>query len=164
MLVLAEVAARTGDRKLLQDLVSEALGLHPSTSPLLSCGAAYVVALAAWHRGDVHDAVRWLGGQNTRFITPLWPNVFDQLILMSRVASAAGDAGLNTRADFFRKSIYAGGTLAASGVLMGGMPAMGSCGSCTESSVTVCRAKTAATRHTMPRWRWILACNRRCWE
>jgi DNA-binding CsgD family transcriptional regulator len=97
MLVLAEVAARTGDRKLLQDLVSEALGLYPSTSPLLSCGAAYVVALAAWHRGDVHDAVRWLGAQNTRVITPLWPNVFDQLILMSRVASAAGDAGLRAR-------------------------------------------------------------------
>ncbi|MGA8546551.1 MAG: AAA family ATPase [Mycobacterium sp.] len=97
MLVLAEVAARTGDRKLLQDLVSEALVLYPSTSPLLSCGAAYVVALAAWHRGDVHDAVRWLGGQNTRVITPLWPNVFDQLILMSRVASAAGDAGLRAR-------------------------------------------------------------------
>ncbi|OBB80340.1 LuxR family transcriptional regulator [Mycobacterium colombiense] len=97
MLVLAEVAARTGDRKLLQDLVSEAQGLYPSTSPLLSCGAAYVVALAAWHRGDVHDAVRWLGGQNTRVITPLWPNVFDQVILMSRVASVAGDAGLRAR-------------------------------------------------------------------
>jgi ATP/maltotriose-dependent transcriptional regulator MalT len=97
MLVLAEVASRTGDRKLLQDLVSEAMGLYPSTSPLLSCGAAYVVALAAWHRGDVHDAVRWLGGQNTHVITPLWPNVFDQLILMSRVASAAGDAGLRAR-------------------------------------------------------------------
>ena len=37
------------------------------------------------------------GGQNTRVITPLWPNVFDQLILMSRVASAAGDAGLRAR-------------------------------------------------------------------
>jgi len=97
ILVLAEVAARTGDRKLLQDLVSEARGLYPSTSPLLSCGAAYVVALAAWHRGDIHDAVRWLGGQNGRVITPLWPNVFDQLILMSRVASAAGDAGLRAR-------------------------------------------------------------------
>jgi DNA-binding CsgD family transcriptional regulator len=97
ILVLADVAARTGDRKLLQDLVSEALELYPSTSPLLSCGAAYVVALAAWHRGDVHDAVRWLMGQNTRVITPLWPNVFDQVMLMSRVASAAGDAGLRVR-------------------------------------------------------------------
>jgi DNA-binding CsgD family transcriptional regulator len=63
----------------------------------MSCGAAYVAALVAWHRGDVHDAVRWLMGQNTRVITPLWPNVFDQVILMSRVASAAGDAGLRAR-------------------------------------------------------------------
>ena len=73
------------------------LGYSPSASPLLSCGAAYVAALAAWDRGDIHDAARWLGGQNTRVITPLWPNVFDQIILMSRVASVAGDAGLRER-------------------------------------------------------------------
>jgi ATP/maltotriose-dependent transcriptional regulator MalT len=97
ILVLAEVAARTGDRKLLQDLVSEAIKLYSSASPLLSCGAAYVAALAAWDRGDIHDAARWLGGQNTRVITPLWPNVFDQLTLTARVASAAGDAGLRAR-------------------------------------------------------------------
>jgi len=41
--------------------------------------------------------VRWLASQNARVITPLWPNVFDQVILMSRVASAAGDAGLRGR-------------------------------------------------------------------
>jgi DNA-binding CsgD family transcriptional regulator len=64
---------------------------------LLSCGAAYVIARAAWHRGDVRDAVRWFARQNDRVITPLWPNVFDQLVLMSRVASAAGDAGLRAR-------------------------------------------------------------------
>jgi ATP/maltotriose-dependent transcriptional regulator MalT len=95
--VLAEVAARTGDRKLLQLLVNEAMDLYRSTSPLLSSGAAYVVALAAWYRDDAHDAVRWLGRQHTRVITPLWPNVFDQLTLMSRVASAEGDAGLRAR-------------------------------------------------------------------
>jgi DNA-binding CsgD family transcriptional regulator len=78
--------------------LNEALSLYHSTSPLLSCGAAYVVALAAWYRNDVHEAVRWLGRQNARVITPLWPNVFDQLALMSRVASAAGDAGLRARA------------------------------------------------------------------
>jgi hypothetical protein len=33
-------------------------------------------------------------------------------------------AGLSSRADFFRKSIYAGGTLAASGLVMGGMPSL----------------------------------------
>jgi hypothetical protein len=40
------------------------------------------------------------------------------------ITENAEAAGLNTRADFFRKSIYAGGTLAAGGLLMGGMPAI----------------------------------------
>lgn len=96
-LVLSEVAVRTDDRKLLHELVNEAHALYPSTSPLVSCGAAYVIALAAWHRGDTHEAVRWLSAQSTRVITPLWLNVVDQLILMSRVASAGGDAGLRAR-------------------------------------------------------------------
>jgi DNA-binding CsgD family transcriptional regulator len=97
MLVLSDVAVRTDDRNLLQSLVGEARALYSSASPLVSCGAAYVVALAAWHRGDTHEAVRWLSGQHTQVITPLWLNVFDQLILMSRVALAAGDAGLRAR-------------------------------------------------------------------
>jgi DNA-binding CsgD family transcriptional regulator len=97
MLILSDVAVRTDDRTLLQQLVNEARSLCSSASPLLSCGAAYVLAVAAWHRGDIHEAVRWLGGQHTHVITPLWLNVFDQLILMSRVASATGDAGLRSR-------------------------------------------------------------------
>jgi hypothetical protein len=42
------------------------------------------------------------------------------------IQEAADAADLNTRSDFFRKSIYAGGTLAAGGLLMGGMPALAS--------------------------------------
>jgi DNA-binding CsgD family transcriptional regulator len=95
--VLSDVAVRTDDRKLLQGLLGEAREMYSSTSPLVSCGAAYVFALAAWYRGDTHEAVRWLSGQNTRVITPLWLNVCDQLTLMSRVASAGGDAGLRAR-------------------------------------------------------------------
>lgn len=40
------------------------------------------------------------------------------------IQEAADAAGMSTRADFFRKSIYAGGSLVAGGVLMGGMPAL----------------------------------------
>jgi rubrerythrin len=40
------------------------------------------------------------------------------------IQEAADGADLDTRSDFFRKSIYAGGTLAAGGLLMGGMPAL----------------------------------------
>ncbi len=42
------------------------------------------------------------------------------------IQEAADDAGFSTRSDFFRKSIYAGGSLVAGGVLMGGMPALAS--------------------------------------
>lgn len=42
------------------------------------------------------------------------------------IQEAADSAGLDTRSGFFRKSIYAGGTLAAGGLLMGGMPALAS--------------------------------------
>jgi DNA-binding CsgD family transcriptional regulator len=55
-----------------------------------------VLALAAWQRGDVHDAMRWLGGI-TLFGTPIWSQVLDRVILGARVASAAGDAGLRAR-------------------------------------------------------------------
>jgi DNA-binding CsgD family transcriptional regulator len=55
-----------------------------------------VLALAAWQRDDVHDAMRWLG-DITLYESPLWPQVLDQVILGARVASAAGDAGLRVR-------------------------------------------------------------------
>jgi DNA-binding CsgD family transcriptional regulator len=60
-------------------------------------GAAHVLALAAWQRDDVHDAMRWLGGDITLFESPIWTQVLDQVILSARVASAAGDAGLRAR-------------------------------------------------------------------
>jgi len=56
-----------------------------------------VLALAAWQRDDVHDAMRWLGGDITLFGTPVFPHVLDLVILGARVASAAGDAGLRAR-------------------------------------------------------------------
>jgi DNA-binding CsgD family transcriptional regulator len=56
-----------------------------------------VLGLAAWQRDDVHEALRWLGGDISLFVTPIVPNVLDQLTLTARVASAAGDAGLRAR-------------------------------------------------------------------
>jgi DNA-binding CsgD family transcriptional regulator len=55
-----------------------------------------VLALAAWQRDDVHDAMRWLG-DITLFGTPVFPQVLDRVIFSARVASAAGDAGLRAR-------------------------------------------------------------------
>jgi DNA-binding CsgD family transcriptional regulator len=97
MLILAEVAARTDDRTLLLETVSEARDLYSNGSPAVRRGAAGVLGLAAWQRDDVHEAVRWLGGDISLFVTPLLPTVLDQLTLTARVASAAGDAGLRAR-------------------------------------------------------------------
>jgi DNA-binding CsgD family transcriptional regulator len=97
MVILAEVAARTGDRTLLQQMVNDAYGAYSTGSSVVRRGAANVLALAAWQRDDVHDAMRWLGGDITLFEAPIWPQVLDRVIFTARVASAAGDAGLRAR-------------------------------------------------------------------
>src|SRR6478609_3328380 len=94
--VLAEVAARTDDRNLLQQMVNNARDAYPTGSSVVGRGTAHVLALAAWQRDDVHDAMGWLGCI-TLFGSPLWPQVLDQVILGARVAAAAGDAGLRAR-------------------------------------------------------------------
>ncbi len=55
-----------------------------------------MLALAAWQRDDVQDAMRWLA-DITLFEPSFWSLVLDQVILSARVASAAGDAGLRAR-------------------------------------------------------------------
>ena len=97
MVILAEVAARTDDRNLLQQMVNDARDAYSTGSSVVRRGAAHVLALAAWQRDDVHDAMRWLGGDITLFESPIWPQVLDRVILGARVASAAGDAGLRAR-------------------------------------------------------------------
>jgi DNA-binding CsgD family transcriptional regulator len=97
MVILAEVAARTDDRTLLHQMVNDARDAYSTGSSQVRRGAAHVLALAAWQRDDVHDAMRWLGGDIALFESPIWPQVLDQVIFSARVASAAGDAGLRAR-------------------------------------------------------------------
>jgi DNA-binding CsgD family transcriptional regulator len=97
MFTLAEVAARTDDRTLLLETASEARDAYSNGSPAVRREAAGVLGLAAWQRDDVHEAVRWLGGDISLLVTPLLPSVLDQVTLTARVASAAGDAGLRAR-------------------------------------------------------------------
>jgi DNA-binding CsgD family transcriptional regulator/cell wall-associated NlpC family hydrolase len=93
MVVLAEVAARTDDRNLLQQMVNDARNAYSASSSVADRSAAHVLALAAWQRDDVHDAMRWLGSIPL-LGPPLGPHVLDRVILSARVATAAGDAGL----------------------------------------------------------------------
>jgi DNA-binding CsgD family transcriptional regulator len=96
MVILAEVAARTDDRNLLQQMVNDARDAHSTGTSVVRWVAAHILALAAWQRDDVQDAMRWLG-DITLFESSFWPQVLDQVILGARVASAAGDAGLRAR-------------------------------------------------------------------
>jgi DNA-binding CsgD family transcriptional regulator len=97
MVVLAEVAVRTDDRNLLQQMVNDAHNAYPTGTGFVRWTAAHVLTLAAWQRDDVHDATRWLGGDITLFGSPVFPQVLDRVILGARVASSAGDAGLRAR-------------------------------------------------------------------
>jgi DNA-binding CsgD family transcriptional regulator len=63
----------------------------------VSRAAAYVLALAAWDCGDVHEAVRWSSRDIGQVLSAQWANSFDQLIFTARLAVAAGDAGLRAR-------------------------------------------------------------------
>jgi DNA-binding CsgD family transcriptional regulator len=96
MLILAEVAAHTDDRNLLQQTANDARDAHSIGSPGQRRASAYVLTRAAWYRDDVHDAMRWLGDVSL-LGTPLFPHALVRLILGARVASAAGDAGLRAR-------------------------------------------------------------------
>jgi hypothetical protein len=91
IVILAEVAEHTDDRTLLQQMVNDARDAYSTGSSVVDRGTAYVLALAAWQRDDVHDAMRWLG-DITLFDSPLWPQVLDQVILGARVASAAASS------------------------------------------------------------------------
>jgi len=96
MVLLAEVAVHTDDRNLLQHTANDARNAYPTGGSMVRRAAAHVLALAAWLRGDVHDATRWLG-DITLLATPITPEVLDLVILAARIASAAGDAGLRAR-------------------------------------------------------------------
>jgi DNA-binding CsgD family transcriptional regulator len=96
MLILAEVAAHTDDRNLLQETANDACDAHSIGSPGQRRASAYVLARAAWYRGDVHEAARWLADISL-LGTPLFPHALVRLILGARVAAAAGDAGLRAR-------------------------------------------------------------------
>jgi DNA-binding CsgD family transcriptional regulator len=94
--ILAEVAARTDDRNLLQQTVNDARDADSTGSSVVRWVAAHILALAAWQRNDAQDAMRWLADIRL-FEGSFWPQVLDQVILGARVASAAGDAGLRAR-------------------------------------------------------------------
>jgi DNA-binding CsgD family transcriptional regulator len=96
LMILADVAARTDDRNLLQQIVTGVRDSYDARSSLLGRTAAHVLALAAWHGGDIHDAMHWFGDVSL-VGPPLGPAVLDRAVLCARIAAAGGDAGLRAR-------------------------------------------------------------------
>lgn len=95
--VLVVVAIATDDRNALQQMLYHMDEIHANGSSMVRRTAAYILALAAWHRGDVHDAVRWFGDDVHLFNAPVMPYTLDQVILAARIAATAGDAGGRAR-------------------------------------------------------------------
>jgi DNA-binding CsgD family transcriptional regulator len=94
---LVQVAVSTDDRNLLQQMVAHAHDAYSRGSAMVRRTAAYALGLAAWHRNDLQDAVRWLGDDVKPFDTPLAPHSLDHLILTARIASATGDIDCRER-------------------------------------------------------------------
>ena len=97
MVILVQVATSTDDRNLLQQMVAHAHDAYATGASMVRRTAAYVLAMAAWYRNDVHDATRWFGDDINLFGTPVTPQALDQVLLAARVAAAAGDAGCRAR-------------------------------------------------------------------
>lgn len=93
MAVFADIALRTDDRKLLQQIVTRAEKAHVNGSAMVRRTAAHILAMAAWHHEDIPNAAQWLGGEVGLLGTPLTPQALDQVVLAAHVAAATGDAG-----------------------------------------------------------------------
>ena len=55
--------------------LNDARDAYSTGSAAVRRGAAYVLALAAWQRDDVHDAMRWLGRHHPTGDTTFPPDV-----------------------------------------------------------------------------------------
>ena len=97
LMTLARVAAHTNDRSLLRDVVVHARDAYAAGGPAHRREAMAALAHAAWQRGDVVEAQRWLTDNFTLLQTPLWAVDLDHIVLAARVAAAAGDAGLRAQ-------------------------------------------------------------------
>lgn len=97
--VLAQVAVSTDDRTLLQQTIFQAHDAYLGGATVVRCRAAYVLALAAWQREDLDDAMRWFGDDIELFGTFPAPAALDHLILGARIAAARGDAALRSRVE-----------------------------------------------------------------
>lgn len=89
--VLVEVALRTDDRKLLQQMLFHVRSAYAEGSAMERRTAAHALAMAAWYADDLDEAARWSDPEVELLRAPLTPQALDQVILRARVAAASGE-------------------------------------------------------------------------
>ena len=82
---------------LLQQMVAYAHDAFSNGAAMVRRTAAHVLAMAAWYRNDLDDAVAGSATTSASSAHPLTPQALDQVIVSARVAAAAGDAGCRAR-------------------------------------------------------------------
>ncbi|CAM5724745.1 hypothetical protein MAUB1S_03775 [Mycolicibacterium aubagnense] len=88
---LIEVALRTDDRNLLQQMLVHARVAFDSGSAMERRTAGHALALAARYRDDVDDAAHWSDAGTELLGAPLTPQGLDQVIETARVAALSDD-------------------------------------------------------------------------
>ena len=98
VVALAEVATRTGDRKLLKAVVDVARRMPTDSTPLVKRYGEWILALAAVMRDDPGEAARRLRGDYPPYASPFLPGDAAHPPAVARIALAAGDRALAARA------------------------------------------------------------------
>ena len=94
VVALAEVATRTGDRKLLKAVVDLARRIPTDSTPLVKRYGDWILALAAVMRDDLGDAASRLRGDYPPYASPFLPGDAAHPPAVARIALAAGDRTL----------------------------------------------------------------------
>ncbi|MCV7229822.1 helix-turn-helix transcriptional regulator [Mycolicibacterium komossense] len=96
LMILGAIAAHTDDRALHRQVgIAARQGLDGG--PAVRRESMITLAHAAWQRGNLAEAARWLGEDVTLLTPPTWPMDLDYVILAARVARSSSDAGLRQR-------------------------------------------------------------------
>jgi DNA-binding CsgD family transcriptional regulator len=98
LLTTAQVAFHTGDGRRLRHAATAATQLYEHGSPAIRRIAAWILMLAALHRGDAAEAAGRLGDDELPYAAPTLPFDLSYQPTVARVAMAAGEHHLAARA------------------------------------------------------------------
>jgi DNA-binding CsgD family transcriptional regulator len=97
---LASAAVQLDDKSLVRRTSTAARNaVETGQNPAVRRVALCTLGHAAWQRGDVTEAARWLGRDMELIGTPMWPIDLDNVVLTARVAAATHDPAVRRHAE-----------------------------------------------------------------